>query len=258
MHLSPVFYQFLVFRSNCLRQSPQPMRILRFSQCHVAEQNMTPRHIPERNVTLYHIPEEKLVTLRHIPEQNMTPWHIPERNVTLRHIPEQNMMLHHIPEEGSVPVCHPRRTDCDAPSHSVITECDLPSLPRIMQCSYQRYVLPSVDIPSFPLVQNNRQNYSSVCFNLYIFRYGTARQIAGARTAVGTNILHLLLFSCSYISQTATLRINVQTILNVSSTPFCFLQRVTYIAARADAINHRFSSGIRLLALPPALTVKWL
>jgi len=118
-------------------------------------------------------------------------------------------------------------------------------------------LFPQYERPSFPLVQNIRQNCSSVCFNLYFFRYGTARQITLARTAVGTNILHLLLFSCSYISQAATLRINVQTILNVSSTPFCFLQRITYIA-QADAINHRFSSGIRLLALPPTLTVKWL
>jgi hypothetical protein len=88
--------------------------------------------------------EEQNTRQRHVAEQNMPPRRIPERSVTLRHIPEQNMMLHHIPEEGSVPVCLPRRTECDAPSHSIITECDAPSLPRIMQCSHQRYALPSV------------------------------------------------------------------------------------------------------------------
>jgi hypothetical protein len=32
MHLSPVFCQFLVFISNCLRQYPQILRVLRYSQ----------------------------------------------------------------------------------------------------------------------------------------------------------------------------------------------------------------------------------
>ena len=35
----------------------------------------------------------------------------------------------------------------------------------------QPTVLPQCERPSFTPIQNNRQNYSSVCFNIYIFGY---------------------------------------------------------------------------------------
>lgn len=149
---------------------------------------------------------------------------------------------------------HPRRTECDTPSHSRITPI---SAALIIQ--YER--------PSFPLIQNDRQNYSSVLFFIYLdmkrkdklFWPEQQQQAFSDRST----ILHLFLFSCSYISQSDS-RPSYKC-PDDSKRIFCsFLLSPTYYIhiAQADVINHRFSSGIRLLALPLplplALTVKWL
>ena len=155
--------------------------------------------------------------------------------MTQRGIPEErNVTPRHIPEERTPPV-------------SVM-------------------FFPQREIPSFTPIQNNSRHYSSVCFNVYICRQQTT-ECRGLNTATTVCTCCSLSVATSARRQTATYPINVQTAdshlsykcPDDPSPPYfpLFLLSPTYYIEQADAINHRFSSGIRLLTLPPSLTVKW-
>jgi hypothetical protein len=67
--------------------------------------------------------------------------------------------------------------------------------------------LPQCERPSFTLIQNNRKNYSSLYFNLYIFELQTRRQ----------KILHQITAS--------TLVILIHALIdNTSTSHFCYVQ----------------------------------